>query len=75
MTLLSNETILPSNQTIIPTLSNDTINDPETNDANWLGLNKLAKGDPLMNILHGYMLYIFVVTMYNFILLKQQRQR
>lgn len=53
----------------------DVINDPDTNTANWLGFNKLEKGAPLMDVLHGYIFYIVAVTAYNFILLAQQRQR
>lgn len=50
-------------------------NDPDTNNANWIGFNKLEKGAPLMDVLHGYIFYIVAVTAYNFILLQQQRQR
>lgn len=51
------------------------INDPTNNTANWIGFNKLVKGQTLMQLLENYIFYIVALTIYNVILLTQQRKR
>lgn len=51
------------------------INDPTNNTANWIGFNKLVKGQTLMQLLENYIVYIVALTVYNIILLVQQRKR
>lgn len=51
------------------------INDPNNNTANWLGFNKLEEGQNLMDLLNGYITYIVALTVYNLILMHQQRKR
>lgn len=54
---------------------NETINNPTTNNANWLGFNKLIKDQTLIQLFHSYIFYIVIVTVYNVILMAQQRKR
>lgn len=59
------------------TTSNTTfvINDPTNNTANWIGFNKLVKSQTLFQLLDHYIVYIVALTVYNIILLSQQRKR
>lgn len=63
---------MPMNKTIP---ANETINDPNTNNANWLGFNKLVDDQTLMQLFDSYINYIIIVTIYNVILMAQQRKR
>lgn len=65
------------NATMMAMDSNTTIvvNDPTNNTANWIGFEKLVKGQTLMQLLEQYILYIVLLTVYNIILLAQQRKR
>lgn len=70
-TLLSNNALnnnASNNATII-------INNSNNNTANWLGFNKLVANETLMDLLSGYIGYIVALTVYNLILLYQQRKR
>lgn len=51
------------------------VNNPNNNTANWVGFNKLTQGQNLMQLLSGYIVYIVALTIYNLILLNQQRKR
>lgn len=51
------------------------INDPTNNTANWIGFNKLVRGQTLMQLLENYIFYIVALTVYNVILLAQQKKR
>lgn len=51
------------------------MNNPNNNTANWLGFNKLVEGQTLIQLLSGYIVYIVTLTIYNLILLHQQRKR
>ncbi|XP_031619375.1 piezo-type mechanosensitive ion channel component isoform X7 [Contarinia nasturtii] len=51
------------------------VNNPNNNTANWVGFNKLVHGQTLMQLLSGYIVYIVALTIYNLILLHQQRKR
>lgn len=60
----------------IDLLSNSTvINNPNNNTANWIGFNKLVKDQTLMQLLNDYIVYIVALTVFNLILLYQQRKR
>lgn len=50
-------------------------NNPNNNTANWVGFNKLLEGETLMHQLSDYIIYIVAVTIYNLILIHQQRKR
>lgn len=56
-------------------LKNETINDPNHNDANWFGFNKIVEGQNLFDLFKSYIIYIVFVTVYNVILMSQQRKR
>ena len=56
-------------------ISTVVVNNPNNNTANWLGFSKLEDGQTLINLLHGYIMYIVALTAYNLILIHQQRKR
>lgn len=51
------------------------VNDPNNNTANWIGFDKLEPDQTLMQLLDDYIIYIVALTLYNIILLAQQRKR
>lgn len=54
------------------TLQNDSL--PE-NDARWFGLQKANETDGLMDLIKTYIVYMLIVTMHAFILLRQFQMR
>lgn len=56
-------------------LSNATVHDPNKNNADWFGLSKIEENQTLANMLHGYIGYIMITTVYTMILLWQKRSR
>lgn len=71
MTITDNSTLSVNNSTT----NNSTVNNPNNNTANWIGFNKLTPNETLMQFLSGYIGYIVALTIYNLILLYQQRKR
>ncbi|XP_037048036.1 piezo-type mechanosensitive ion channel component isoform X2 [Bradysia coprophila] len=57
------------------TLTNETINNPNTNDANWFGFYKITGDETLATILKGYIAYILITTIHTIILMRQKRKR
>lgn len=76
-----NSNLQMSNQSIAnftfgnSTINNTTVNNPNNNTANWLGFNKLVDGQTLMQLLSGYIVYIVALSVFNLILMHQQRKR
>lgn len=64
---------IQNNATINPT--NETINDPAKNDANWFGFTKITGTDTLATILKGYISYILITTIHTILLMNQKRKR
>lgn len=55
--------------------SNETINDPNNNTVNWLGLYKATPDRTFPIMIQGYIYYLVLVTLYTIVCLRLKRHR